>query len=92
MPVPASTDSHAARQGQSDERELEDGTGVYMACVFQAGKLGIASYDTSTAEVRMSNIAHLTARDRGEVRVAFQLLSLAKLHLSPQVHPSLCRL
>ena len=59
MPVPASADSHTARQGQSDERELEDGTGVYMACVSQAGKLGIASYDISTAEVRISMIAHL---------------------------------
>ena len=64
MSVPASIDSHAARQGQSDEAELEDGTGVYMACVFQAGRLGIASYDTSTAEVQIynsSSSAHMTS-------------------------------
>ena len=59
MPVPASTDSHAARQDQSNEAELEDGTGVYMACVFQAGKLGIASYDISTAEVRIRDSSPL---------------------------------
>ena len=59
MPVPASADSHAARQGQSDETEPETGTGVYMACVFQAGKLGVASYDTSTAEVRIHDSSSL---------------------------------
>lgn len=47
--------SQVAGQEQSDEVDAEvDQSGVYMACVFQAGKLGIAAYETSSAEVVFS--------------------------------------
>lgn len=45
-------DEKAAGYDHSDEVDAEAESGVYMACVFQAGKLGIAAYDSTTAEVR----------------------------------------
>ena len=44
--------SQPAGQEQSDEVDAEvDQSGIHMACVFQAGKLGIAAYETTSAEV-----------------------------------------
>ena len=52
---PANGISQVAGQEQSDEVDAGvDQSGVYMACVFQAGKLGIAAYETSSAEVVFS--------------------------------------
>ena len=43
--------SQASDQDHPEEADAEAPSEVYMACVFQAGKLGIAAYDTTTAEV-----------------------------------------
>lgn len=49
--IPAQGGSPAASQEHSDEVDAEAPSGVHMACFFQAGKLGIAAYDTASAEV-----------------------------------------
>lgn len=51
MLSPAHAGSQAADQVQSGEVDAEAQSGVHMACVFQAGKMGIAAYDTFSAEV-----------------------------------------
>ena len=43
-----------AGQEQSDEVTAEADSGVFMACVFQSGSLGISSYDSTAAEVKLS--------------------------------------
>jgi hypothetical protein len=47
-------DGQMAGQEQSDEVTAEAGSGVFMACILQSGKLGISSYDSTSAEVRLS--------------------------------------
>ncbi len=49
--TPAQEGSQVATQEHSDEVDAEAPSGVCMACLFQAGKLGIAAYDTASAEV-----------------------------------------
>ena len=51
MRTPAHGGSQAPEQELSDEVEDEAPSGVYMACIFQAGKLGIAVYEAASAEV-----------------------------------------
>ena len=51
-------DGQMAGQEQSDEVIAEADSGVFMACIFQAGKLGISSYDSTSAEVRLSLSRH----------------------------------
>ena len=47
-------DGQMAGQEQSDEVIAEADSGVFMACVFQSGKLGVSAYDSTSAEVRLS--------------------------------------
>ena len=60
MRTPAHGGPHAADQEQSDEIDAEAQSGVHMACIFQAGKLGIAAYDTVSAEVFHAPLASYT--------------------------------
>ena len=43
--------SQAPEQGQADDFGADAPSGVHMACIFQAGKLGIAVYEATSAEV-----------------------------------------
>ena len=40
-------------RGEEDGPE-EDGSGVHMACLYQSGNIGVACYDTTTAEVTLA--------------------------------------
>ena len=51
-------DGQMAGQEQSDEVNAEADSGVFMACIFQAGKLGICAYDSTSAEVKISLWRH----------------------------------
>lgn len=51
MRISAQVGSQATDQDHSQEIDVEAPSDIHMACVFQAGKLGIATYDTASAEV-----------------------------------------
>lgn len=51
-------DGQMAGQEQSDEVNAEADSEVFMVCIFQAGKLGISAYDSTSAEVKLSRWRH----------------------------------
>lgn len=78
-PRPSSQLAGSVCQGP-EQGDADSTLGVHMAVHFSCGRVGLAWYDPSTAELRC-----MEGADEATGPLAFRLVQLAKLHVDPAV-------